>query len=235
MYYKERTEFGTLSFSSDSIVGDDLLDKLCRSAEINRREPVRPAASHTQTSLHSPHPGRPLMNSLRLPQKSSTCTQILTTHLPLPHPIRKGAQLKARDGIQVQEYFFQDNVSSKSKNDETSSFHCRSISYGEISVRGRDLVLRAFALIFGDGQLSMHLRIDHNSRVYRVRKVMCSHMQSIGRRHVSRDREDAPPRHRPSPSMHPLARSPSSRWQIARSLCSRYASHLILLRDYTPP
>ena len=46
MYYKERTEFGTLSFSSDSTVGDDLLDKLCRSAEIDRREPVRPAASH---------------------------------------------------------------------------------------------------------------------------------------------------------------------------------------------
>ena len=87
----------------------------------------------------------------------------LTTHLPLPHPIRKGAQLKARDGIQVQEYFFQDNVSSKSNNDETSSFHCRSISYGEISVRGRDLVLCAFALIFGDGQLSMRLRIDHHS------------------------------------------------------------------------
>ena len=46
MYYKERTEFGTLSFSSDSTVGDDLLDELCRSAEIDRREPVRPAASH---------------------------------------------------------------------------------------------------------------------------------------------------------------------------------------------
>ena len=37
MYYKERTEFGTLSFSSDSTVGDDLLDELCRSAEIDRR------------------------------------------------------------------------------------------------------------------------------------------------------------------------------------------------------
>ena len=46
MYYKERTEFGTLSFSSDSTVGDDLLDELCRSAKIDRREPVRPAASH---------------------------------------------------------------------------------------------------------------------------------------------------------------------------------------------
>jgi len=47
MYYKERTESGTLSFSSAS-VGDDLLDELHhRSAKIDRREPVRPAASHT--------------------------------------------------------------------------------------------------------------------------------------------------------------------------------------------
>ena len=50
MYYKERTEFGTLSFSSDSTVGNDLLDELCRSAEIDRREPVRPAASQAATS-----------------------------------------------------------------------------------------------------------------------------------------------------------------------------------------
>ena len=49
MYSKERTEFGTLSLSSDSTVSDDLLDELCRSAKIDRREPVgRPAAS-----LHS--------------------------------------------------------------------------------------------------------------------------------------------------------------------------------------
>jgi len=45
MYYKEQTEFDPLSFSSDSAVGDDLLDELCGSAEIDRREPVRPAAS----------------------------------------------------------------------------------------------------------------------------------------------------------------------------------------------
>jgi len=45
MYYKERTEFGTLSFSRLSAVCDDLLDELHRSAEIDRREPVRPAAS----------------------------------------------------------------------------------------------------------------------------------------------------------------------------------------------
>ena len=49
MYYKERIEFGTLSLSSDLTVGDDLLDELCRSAEIDRREPVRPAASHCGT------------------------------------------------------------------------------------------------------------------------------------------------------------------------------------------
>ena len=54
MYYKERTEFGTLSFSSDSTVGDDLLDELCRSAEIDRHEPVRPAASHNPTSEPRP-------------------------------------------------------------------------------------------------------------------------------------------------------------------------------------
>jgi len=46
MYYKERTEFGTLSLSSDPTVDDNPLDELCRSAEIDRREPVRPAASH---------------------------------------------------------------------------------------------------------------------------------------------------------------------------------------------
>ena len=42
MYYKERTEFGTLSFSSDSTVGDDLLDELCRSAEIDDANPSGP-------------------------------------------------------------------------------------------------------------------------------------------------------------------------------------------------
>ena len=43
MYSKERTEFGTLSLSSDSTVGDDLsVDRLKSS------EPVgRPAASHS--------------------------------------------------------------------------------------------------------------------------------------------------------------------------------------------
>jgi len=45
MYYKERTEFRTLSLSSDPTVDDDPLDELCRSAEIDRREPIRPAAS----------------------------------------------------------------------------------------------------------------------------------------------------------------------------------------------
>ena len=45
MYSKERTEFGTLSLSSDPTVDDDPLDELCRSAEIDRREPIRPAAS----------------------------------------------------------------------------------------------------------------------------------------------------------------------------------------------
>jgi len=46
MYYKERTEFDSLSFSSVSAVGDDLLDEFHRSAEIDRREgPVRPTAS----------------------------------------------------------------------------------------------------------------------------------------------------------------------------------------------
>ena len=48
MYYKERTEFGTLSISSEPTVDDDPLDELCRSAEIDRREPVRPAASHAR-------------------------------------------------------------------------------------------------------------------------------------------------------------------------------------------
>ena len=47
MYYKERTEFGTLSISSEPTVDDDPLDELCRSAEIDRREPVRPAASQS--------------------------------------------------------------------------------------------------------------------------------------------------------------------------------------------
>ena len=45
MYYKERTEFATLSFSSVSAVDDDPLEELHRSAEIDRREPVRLAAS----------------------------------------------------------------------------------------------------------------------------------------------------------------------------------------------
>ena len=40
MYSKERTEFGTLSLSSDSTVGDDLLDELCRSAKIDRLKSI---------------------------------------------------------------------------------------------------------------------------------------------------------------------------------------------------
>jgi len=52
MYYKERTEFGTLSLSSDPTVDDDPLDELCRSAEIDRREPVRPAASHERSLVN---------------------------------------------------------------------------------------------------------------------------------------------------------------------------------------
>ena len=72
MYYKERTEFGTLSFSSDSTVGDDLLDELCRSAEIDRREPVRPAALHPHHLFQIHRLGFLLLPLLFLPPCQAT-------------------------------------------------------------------------------------------------------------------------------------------------------------------
>jgi len=91
-------------------------------------------------------------------------------------------------------------------------------------------ILHFFDLIFGDGRLSMcprmiHAQTGHEKSCVRTCSQSAGYILPGPR--VSRDREDAPPRHRLIPSKTPTCSGSQLSLVTARSLRSRYASLLI--------